>query len=78
MSSNCTVGKEIFKVFASGDKIDLEDIANNRGEGKRGNLHPLEMLVKKSYSARGVEEEQNISNANGSSYNLFFDIKPKQ
>ncbi len=70
-------GKEIFKVFASADKIDLEDIANNRGEGKRGNLHPFEMLVKKSYSTRGVEEDQNISNANGSSYNLFFDIKPK-
>ncbi len=69
-------GKEIFKVFASCDKIDLEDIANSRGEGKRGNLSPFEILVKKSYNARSPD--QNITNADGSSYNLYFDIKPKQ
>jgi hypothetical protein len=69
-------GKEIFKIFASGDKIDLEDIANTHGEGKRGNLHPFEALVKSSYNARSPG--QNISNAEGSSYNLYFDIKPKQ
>jgi len=70
-------GKEIFKVFASADKIDLEDIANTRGEGKRGNLSPFEALVKKSYDLRSGQG-QNMSNANGSSYNLYFDIKPEK
>jgi len=70
-------GKEIFKVFASVDKIDLEDIANTHGEGRRGNLCPFEMLVKRSYNSRSGGDE-NISNADGSSYNLYFDIKAKQ
>jgi hypothetical protein len=68
-------GKEIFKIFASDDKIDLEDIAGNRGEGKRGNLRPFERLVNRSYNLRGGSGEP-FSNSNGSSYNLYFDITP--
>jgi metacaspase-1 len=68
-------GKEIFKIFACGDKIDLEDIAGNHGEGKRGGLHPFEILVKRSFDAR--DAAQKVSADIGSSYNLYFDIKPK-
>ncbi len=68
-------GKEIFKVFASVDKIDLENIATTHGEGKRGSLRPFEMLVQKSYHLRSAEG-QYIGNNNGSSYNLYFEIKP--
>jgi hypothetical protein len=70
-------GKEIFKVFACGDKIDLEDIAGTRGEGKRGGLHPFEMLVKQSYGARDANTHP-IGSDIGSSYNLYFDITPKK
>jgi hypothetical protein len=67
-------GKEVFKVFAATDKIDLEDITNSRGVTKRGNLRPFENLVQKSYEARSVS----IGDASGSSFNLYFDIKPAQ
>ena len=67
-------GKEIFKIFASADKIDLETIASTHGEGKKGSLHPFEMLLKRSYQSRaGI-----TTSSSGSSYNLYFDIKPKQ
>jgi len=70
-------GKEIFKIFASDDVIDMEDIARSRGARngtKRGNLHPFVQLVQTSYKSRGGEST-NVSDANGTAYNLFFDIK---
>ncbi len=70
-------GKEIFKVFASVDKIDLENIATSHGEGKRGSLRPFEMLVQKSYHLRSADG-QYIGNDSGSSYNLYFEIKKPQ
>ena len=70
-------GREIFKVFASTDKIDLEDITNSRGAVKRGNLRPLEALVQRSFSLRG-QLAQSVSDQNGSSYNLYFDIVPRR
>ena len=69
-------GREIFKVFASADKIDLEDIALSHGAGKRGNLSPFESLLQKSFSLRS-EAPQNLSNDNGTSYNIYFDITPR-
>ena len=69
-------GKEIFKIFASADRIDLESIASTNGAGKKGNLKPFERLVQQSFNARNVTD-QKISTADGSSYNLYFDIKPK-
>ena len=69
-------GREIFKVFASTDKIDLEDIANSRGAVKRGNLRPLEALVQRSFNLRG-QAAPGVSDHNGNSYNLYFDIVPK-
>ena len=70
-------GTEIFKVFASKQQIDLEQIATTRGADTRGNLTLLESLVKKSYSesTRGADAD-NISNADGSCFNLMFEIKP--
>ncbi len=70
-------GKEIFKIFASTDRIDLESIANSNGAGRRGNLKPFERLVQQSFNSRSTTD-QNIGTADGSSYNLYFDIKPKQ
>lgn len=70
---------EIFKIFASTEKIDLEDIATSKGEPTRGNFTVLEKLFKDSYNnaARGVETVS-LSSANGSTYNLLFRIKPKK
>ncbi len=70
-------GTEIFKVFASKQQIDMEDIATTRGEGTRGTFTVLENLVRKSYDAvtRGVDAD-NIGNADGSCFNLMFEIKP--
>lgn len=70
-------GTEIFKVFASKQQIDMEDIATTRGEGTRGTFTVLENLVRKSYGAgtRGVDTD-NIGNADGSCFNLMFEIKP--
>ena len=72
-------GTELFKIFVSKQKIDMEEIATTRGEGTRGNLSVLEGLVKKSYEAgtRGTETN-NIGNADGSCFNLLFEIKPKK
>ncbi len=71
-------GTEIFKIFVSKQKIDMEDIATTRGEGSRGSFTVLEGLVKKSYEAgtRGTETN-NIGNADGSCFNLLFEIRPK-
>ena len=71
-------GQEIFKIFASYDKIDLEDIATSGGKGTRGNLYVLERLVGNSYDAasRGAETND-ISNADGLTYNMLFRINPK-
>ncbi len=72
-------GKEIFKVFASTDVIDMEDLASSEGERNgtsRGNLHPFVQLFKKTYTARGGEPES-VSDSDGCSFNLYFDITPK-
>ena len=69
-------GREIFKVFTSADRIDLEAIAGSHGETKRGNLRPFESLVNTSYNLRG-QAAQSISGHDGTSYNLYFDINPK-
>ena len=68
-------GTEIFKIFASRQKIDMEDIATTRGAGTRGNLSVLEKLVQKSYEVgtRGVETN-NTGNSDGSCFSLPFEI----
>jgi hypothetical protein len=68
-------GNEIFKIFASTDKIDLEDIATSHGEARRGNLRPFEALVQRSFNLRG-QPSQSVANSDGASYNLYFDIVP--
>ena len=56
----------------------MEDIATTRGESTRGNFTVLEKLVKKSYEAgtRGTQTN-NIGNADGSCFNVPFEIKPE-
>jgi hypothetical protein len=68
-------GTEVFKIFASATKIDLENIANYNGQSSRGNLTPLEMLVKKLYNAREAVGS-NAANGNATVTNLLFRIKP--
>lgn len=70
-------GTEVFKVFASRQEIDVEQIANTKGEGTRGNLSVLESLVKSSYGMRGAGVN-NISKADGSTGNIIFTIKPRK
>jgi hypothetical protein len=70
-------GTEIFKIFVSKQEIDMEGIATSRGAASRGNFTVLEKLVKKSYgvATRGTTTE-NMGNADGSTYNMLFLIKP--
>lgn len=46
-------GKEVIKVFANKDVIDLSPIITTRGEGTRGLSNSLGALVKDSYATRG-------------------------
>jgi len=74
-------GKETFKIFVSTDLINMEDIATTRGVSSRGgNLKILEKLVQKSYDRplqRGAGVELDNNDANGSTFNLYFDIVRK-
>jgi len=70
-------GRETFKIFVSADPIDMEEIANTQGASSRGNLGVFERMVQKSFTigTRGTTTEKvNLADANGSTYNLFFDI----
>lgn len=79
----CTIGPpygiEILKIFVSTQEIDMEGIATTQGGGTRGSFTVLEELVKMSYQAatRG-SQETSASNADGSMFNLFFEITPKK
>ena len=70
-------GTEVFKIFASAQEIDVEQIANTKGEGTRGSLSVLESLLKNSYAMRGAGVN-NISKAEGSTANVIFTIKPRR
>jgi hypothetical protein len=70
-------GKETFKIFVSTDLINVEDIANTRGASTRGNLKLFEKLVQKSYGSKTRGVNIGLGDANGSTYNLVFDIIPK-
>lgn len=70
-------GIEVFKIFASKELIDIEDLATTRGIGTRGSLSVLETLLQKSYNSRGAGPED-LSNKDGSTYNLVFQINPKK
>jgi hypothetical protein len=75
-------GTEIFKVFASRTEIDLETIATTRGEGTRGNLSALELMVRDSYrdikTRGGSVATTRTGNANGTTSEILFRIKPKE
>jgi hypothetical protein len=68
-------GTEVFKVFVSEKKINLNDIANSKGESSgRNNLSMLEFILKDSYQGahnRGSEP------ADGTISEIIFRIKPK-
>lgn len=71
-------GMETFKIFVSETEINMESIAKSPGTAKRGgSFSALEKLVNKSYTvaARGGNVE-NTYQAEGSTYNLLFRIKP--
>lgn len=71
------VGTEIFKIFVSQTKINMEGIANTKGAAPRGNFSALEKLLNNSYniSTRGTKVE-NEQKAEGSTYDVLFTIKP--
>jgi len=69
-------GKEVFKIFASADIMDMEDIVTYKDESSRGTITPFERLIKNSYSTAGTENKF-ITDVNGSTFNVFFDIVPK-
>lgn len=69
-------GIEQYKIFASTKEINMEQLATSKGAAERGNFSGLEKLVKKSYGMRGSGAE-NVSNADGSTYDLTFRIKQR-
>ena len=71
-------GNEIFKIFVSKEPINMEVIVNYKG-GAKGSFKPLESLVNDSYNIASKDATStNISNADGSVYNLLFTIKEKK
>jgi hypothetical protein len=71
---NPPTGQEIFKIFASENQIDLEDIANTKGESRGGNLTALEKIIRNSYNGVANRGEDG---GDGLSYDLLFRINPK-
>jgi hypothetical protein len=69
-------GTELYKIFASTSEINMEQLATTRGQETRGNFSGLEKLVKKSYGMRGSAGSIETGNADGSTYDLLFRIKP--
>lgn len=68
-------GTEVFKVFVSRDKIDMEQIATSKGSGSRGNLNSLESLFKDTYSkSRG---EPKAVKADGMTLSIPFNVVKK-
>lgn len=70
-------GIEVFKIFASKEPLDVEDLATTKGVTPRSSLQVLETLIQRSYNVRGAEGT-NISTNNGSTYNLIFKINAKK
>jgi len=69
-------GVEQYKIFASTKEINMEQLATSQGAAERGgSFSGLERLVKRSYGMRGSGSD-NIGNADGSTYDLIFRIKP--
>lgn len=68
-------GTEVFKVFVSRDKIDMEQIATSKGSGSRGNLNSLESLFKDTYSkSRG---EPKAVKSDGMTLSVPFNVVKK-
>lgn len=68
-------GTEVFKIFVSRNPLDLENLATLKGGEPRGNLNGIEQIVKKSSELATRGAVPTTSNADGTTYNLLFQIK---
>ena len=73
-------GTEVYKVFVTGSEIDMEFITTTKGRGESRSTYGLfEQLLKDSYSvATRGQGAKSLGNANGSTYNILFRIKPRE
>ena len=73
-------GKEVIKIFANADEIDLSPIITTRGKGTRGVGNSLGLVVTDSYATRGPKPKTGtVSNKDtGSSIMYPFTIKKDQ
>jgi hypothetical protein len=72
-------GTEIFKVFASPEMINLENLANTRGAPDKS--HPptmMEKLVRLSYNGTRGGELASATTPDAATLDYIFLIKPKQ
>lgn len=69
-------GTEVFKIFVSPKEMDMETIAQSRGESGREDLSLLEKLVQNSYEPTRGDDLNSKRNNDGTTYNLIFSIKP--
>jgi metacaspase-1 len=69
-------GTEVFKIFVSPSEIDVQDLANTRGAGD-GVLKAIEKIVRDSYDLSRGAETYSLPNADVTTSEYLFLIKPK-
>ena len=71
-------GTEVFKIFASEKEINVENITTSRGSSPNGVMTMIENLVNNSYRiSRGISPITS-GNAEATTSEFIFQIKPKQ
>lgn len=69
-------GTEVYKVFVSPVEIDVQDLANSRGAGS-GMMQAIEKMVRSSYDLSRGGETYSMPNADVTTSEYVFLIKPK-
>lgn len=69
-------GTEVFKIFVSPVEIDLQDLATSRGAGS-GVMQAVERMVRSSYNLSRGGETYSMPNADVTTSEYIFLIKPK-
>lgn len=71
-------GNEVFKVFASGDVIDLRAVHTTRGKSSRAYTNPLERFIQNAYNVNTRGGKRNTIASNGNSFEYPFRIVEKR
>jgi hypothetical protein len=70
-------GTEVYKVFASESEIDVEDLAVTRGAGRKGVMTEIEKLIQNSYGLSRGAGSASTANADVTTSEYLFLIKPR-